>query len=140
MFQNPFSFDGRIRRLEYGLSALIYFVYVVIAIVLMGVFGLMTESGGNEELLYFYLICSPAIYFYFAQGAKRCHDRNNSGWYMFVPFYGFWMLFADGDIGPNDYGDNPKGLVYDDEEDTNVPSIDDVDEDGIIKSEKNREF
>jgi hypothetical protein len=30
------------------------------------------------------------------------------------------MLFGDGEIGPNDYGDNPKGLDWDygdDEED-----------------------
>jgi len=48
-----------------------------------------------------------------AQAAKRCHDRNNSGWWKLIPFYGFWMLFADGDIGDNDYGENPKGLSYD---------------------------
>jgi uncharacterized membrane protein YhaH (DUF805 family) len=113
MFKNPFSFNGRIRRLEYGLSMIIYFVYALIAVVVMAVTGLMTETGGTNEMFIFYLICSPAIYFGLAQGAKRCHDRNNPGWYLLVPFYGFWMLFANGDIGPNEYGENPKGLNFD---------------------------
>ena len=140
MFKNPFSFNGRIRRLEYGLSIVIYFFYAVIAMIIMMFSGLMTEDGGNKEMLIFYLICSPAIYFILAQGAKRCHDRNNPGWYLLVPLYGFWMLFADGDIVPNDYGENPKGLGYEYEDSetenkTDTP-IDDVDEDGIIKFEK----
>jgi uncharacterized membrane protein YhaH (DUF805 family) len=48
-----------------------------------------------------------------AQGAKRCHDRGNSGIWQIIPFYGLWMLFADGDLGRNEYGANPKGLNYD---------------------------
>ena len=59
---------------------------------------------------YFYLIVMVlGFWFMTAQGAKRCHDRNNSGWYQFIPLYGLWMLFADGDVGENDYGPDPKG-------------------------------
>lgn len=65
-------------------------------------------SGMPEEVLYIFLI--PVYWFIWAQGAKRCHDRNNTGWFQIIPFYGFWMLFADGDYGENDYGPNPKGL------------------------------
>ena len=50
------------------------------------------------------------FYFLIAQGAKRCHDRGNTGWYQLIPFYGLWMLFGDGDIGTNNYGANPKGI------------------------------
>lgn len=52
----------------------------------------------------------PLLWFYIAQGAKRCHDRENSGWYQIIPFYQLWMIFGDGQIGSNQYGDNPKGL------------------------------
>jgi uncharacterized membrane protein YhaH (DUF805 family) len=54
------------------------------------------------------------IWFFLAQGAKRCHDRGNSGWYLLIPFYFLWMLFADGEIGQNDFGPNPKGIGNDD--------------------------
>ena len=60
-------------------------------------------------MLLFVLII-PIFYFFIAQGAKRCHDRNNSGWYQLIPFYALWMLFADSDDGVNEYGSNPKGI------------------------------
>lgn len=102
MFKNPFSFYGRIRRLEYGLSIIIMYVYIFIVAFVIGLLGL------PEALLYLFLI--PLYWFSLAQGAKRCHDRGNSGWYQIIPFYGLWMLFADGEYGVNDYGPNPKGL------------------------------
>ena len=52
----------------------------------------------------------PLIWFLIAQGAKRCHDRGNSGWFQLIPFYGLWMLFADSITGENEYGPNPKGI------------------------------
>lgn len=97
MFSAPFSIVGRIRRTEYGLSLIIECLYVFIA----------ARIAGNP-ILYFILLI-PFFWFCLAQGAKRCHDRNNSGWYQFIPFYGLWMLFADGDVGENDYGPDPKG-------------------------------
>ena len=104
MFKRPFSFHGRIRRLEYGLSILLFYLYAVVA----GFFlGLITNGEVSENAIYACLI--PGYWFLWAQGAKRCHDRGNSGWFQIIPFYGFWMLFADGDEGENDYGDNPKG-------------------------------
>ncbi|RYE55062.1 MAG: DUF805 domain-containing protein [Sphingobacteriales bacterium] len=115
MFKNPFSIEGRIRRLEYGLSYIIYFVYLFLEIIILTVGGLIGDIDNPKDTITLYLLASPAIWFMIAQGAKRCHDRNNSGWWQLIPFYGFWMLFADGDIGPNDYGDNPKGLNYEDD-------------------------
>ena len=55
-----------------------------------------------------YILMIPVYWFIFAQGAKRCHDRGNSGWYQIIPFYVLWMLFAEGDTGENNYGDDPK--------------------------------
>jgi uncharacterized membrane protein YhaH (DUF805 family) len=101
MFKQPFSFDGRIRRTEFGLS---YIIYIVAAVVI----GALMSIDGSFSLLG--LLFIPAIWFLLAQGAKRCHDRGNSGWYLLIPFYVFWMLFADSDIGSNEYGLNPKGI------------------------------
>ena len=45
-----------------------------------------------------------------AQGAKRCHDRGNSGWCQLIPLYGLFMVFGGSDHGENKYGPNPKGI------------------------------
>jgi uncharacterized membrane protein YhaH (DUF805 family) len=113
MFKNPFSFNGRIRRLEYGLSFIIFYAFLFIVSMALGV-ALYDESSETEEgpgsTLILLLAAIPAYWFIFAQGAKRCHDRGNSGWFQIIPFYGLWMLFADSDHGENEYGPNPKGI------------------------------
>lgn len=101
MFSHPFSFNGRIRRLEYGLSYILMYAYAILIGFVVG------ASGGSEGLMYFLLI--PAYWLMWAQGAKRCHDRGNSGWYQLIPFYVLWMLFGAGDVFDNDYGSDPKG-------------------------------
>ena len=101
MFSNPFSFSGRIRRLEYGFSYIIMYLYAISVGIITG------AANVNEGTMCLFLI--PAYWFIYAQGAKRCHDRDNSGWYQIIPFYGLWMLFADGDAYENSYGPDPKG-------------------------------
>lgn len=102
MFSHPFSFHGRIRRLEYGLSVIIIYAYCFLIQILVDI---NPESAGILALL----TIVPLYWFMWAQGAKRCHDRGNSGWYQIIPFYGLWMLFGDGDECENDYGFDPKG-------------------------------
>jgi uncharacterized membrane protein YhaH (DUF805 family) len=100
MFKNPFSFEGRIRRMEYGLS-------FIILVVVLSVIRLAVASGELPIALgYFFQI--PIYWFKIAQGAKRCHDLGNNGWWQLIPFYGFWLLFAEGKKEENDYGVNPK--------------------------------
>ena len=104
MFKNIFSFRGRIRRTEFGISYIIYLIYAVF----MNVIGDTIENSIGVILVLVSLI--PMLWFLWAQSAKRCHDRGNSGWYQIIPFYVLWMIFADSDKGPNEYGDNPKGI------------------------------
>ena len=100
MFSNPFSFKGRIRRLEYGIS-------FIIAVFLISFINVLIED--SYELAWLFLAYLPLYWFFFAQGAKRCHDRGNSGWFQIIPFYSLWMLFGKGDEGiRNEYGINPK--------------------------------
>lgn len=105
MFKRPFSFKGRIRRLEYGLSIIIYYVAFFIVGAILGASGVNDDSF--TAIIYIMLI--PAYWFLLAQGAKRCHDRGKSGWYQIIPFYSLWMLFGDGEEYVNDYGADPKG-------------------------------
>lgn len=105
MFKNPFSFEGRIRRTEYGLSIIIYSIaYIVIAAIIGSI------GGGDEAITILFVFLIPLLWFLWAQGAKRCHDLGNSGWWQLIPLYGLWMLFEDGKAGHNQYGDNPKGI------------------------------
>lgn len=109
MFQNPFSFDGRIRRTEYGLSFIIFVVARVIITMIAA--AMSTNSYDNSGAVALAFIFSlPLLWFLWAQGAKRCHDLGNSGWWQLIPFYGLWLLFQDGQPGPNQYGENPKGI------------------------------
>jgi uncharacterized membrane protein YhaH (DUF805 family) len=103
MFENPFSFSGRIRRTEYALSVLIFFAGLV--------FGewLMSAQDYSWEVLVFIVL--PLFAFIIAQRTKRCHDRGNSGWFQIIPYYGLWMLFADSEPGFNRFGPNPKGIL-----------------------------
>jgi hypothetical protein len=96
MFSAPFSFEGRIRRTEFGLSMIIYLVLYAIILALL-------DSSSVFGIAYI-----PLIWFLWAQGAKRCHDRSASGWYQLIPFYALWMLFAEGDTFENEYGIPPK--------------------------------
>ena len=102
MFSHPFSFHGRIRRLEYGLSVIIIYAYCFLIQIYVDI---NPEGAGIFALL----TLVPLYWFMWAQGAKRCHDRGNSGWYQIIPFYGLWMLFGDGDECENEYGFDPKG-------------------------------
>lgn len=101
MFRAPFSFDGRIRRLEYGLSFLIVYLFELPMNVLKE-----DQIGGGFAIIWLLLII-PVLWFFWAQGAKRCHDLGHSGWWQLIPFYSLWMIFEDGE-GTNQYGPSPK--------------------------------
>ena len=102
MFKNPFSFEGRIRRTEYGLS--------LIAAAVGRVFITMILASGTQEGLGFLnlLFQVPFLWFFLAQGAKRCHDVGLNGWYQLIPFCPLYLIFASGEEGSNEYGENPK--------------------------------
>lgn len=99
MFQSVFSFSGRIRRTEYCLTYLCYLLYRFSA-------SIMNEDGA---LLIWWMLFIPVTWAFVAQGVKRCHDLGHSGWWLFIPFYIFWLFFEDGEKRNNRYGVNPKG-------------------------------
>lgn len=123
MFKAPFSFDGRIRRIEYFLSGLVCGIVVWIAMLLgVGTFLLGAGSGSAAGSAFGLLIgvvaIIAAIWFSLAQGIKRLHDLDKSGWLIlicYIPFVGWifalYMLFADGTVGPNQYGPDPKNRM-----------------------------
>jgi len=100
MFSKPFSFKGRIRRTEFGISMIIYFLFYSFLIAVL--------ENGNDEVAILGLAFFPLFWFLWAQGAKRCHDLGHSGWFQLIPFYALWLLFAEGSHTINEYGEDPK--------------------------------
>lgn len=132
MFTALFSFDGRIRRLEWGLTALIMNIGVTIVCALIALicFGpaFFSAIGGSGldsvaavgagaiiAIILYIAVFVVTMWISLAQNTKRCHDLDQSGWLQLVflvPFIGWiftiWLLFVDGTPGPNRYGDSPK--------------------------------
>jgi uncharacterized membrane protein YhaH (DUF805 family) len=96
-----FSFDGRIGRRTYWL----YFVLPLLAIFLVAAVVVPPLSFNRVLLVLFLLTIWPTL----AVGAKRCHDRDRSGWYQLVgliPVVGPFVLLIElgvlqGTVGPN---------------------------------------
>ena len=92
MFKAPFSFDGRIRRIEYFLSGIIGGIVFGVAYSLgLATLFLGAAAGSAGGSLFGILIGIVAgiasIWFSLAQGVKRLHDLNKSGWlYSFAVF------------------------------------------------------
>ena len=113
MFKEPFSFKGRIRRKEYGISFIIYFVAALLMQFLFFASANEYEQVSSTNSIIFIIVFVPLIWFILAQAVKRSHDIGNSGWFVLIPFYSLYLLFATENIGPNRWGDNPKGLGND---------------------------
>jgi len=113
MFKHPFSFDGRIRRTEYGVSFIINalcsaVVRVIIVAIIVGGSSYVSEFDLQMANIVSVLVCLPLTWFFLAQGAKRCHDLGHNGWWQLIPLYPLWLIFKEGYAGTNEYGENPK--------------------------------
>ena len=122
---NYFNFSGRARRSEYNyfflFNILIAVGFTIIANLLASnadnIFSALTSLGwllGIQAIVNLLLLI-PSI----AVGIRRLHDINKSGWIIpsfivlsifVIPLFVFlyWVLFKEGDSGPNNYGDPVK--------------------------------
>lgn len=97
----PFSFKGRIGRLQLILSYVVGLVAWFASYLLFDV----EHSDGNGGVNLLILPCTVAFFwFLYAQCAKRCHDLGKSGAWMFVPFWNVLLFFAEGEKQDNQYG------------------------------------
>jgi uncharacterized membrane protein YhaH (DUF805 family) len=94
MFKNPFSTNGRIKRIEYSISFLAW--CILTSLVKSLTIYLISPLIG--------LLHIPLALFLMAQGAKRCHDLDKSGWYQIIPFYFLVLIFSTGNPAYNRYG------------------------------------
>lgn len=100
MFSKSFSFKGRISRMEFRLSFLVALAYYIIPLRLDQM-KLLTQTTA-------FILIIPIVWFMIAQGTKRCHDSDKSGWSQLIPFIGISILFDKGQEEKNKYGESPK--------------------------------
>ncbi len=103
-----FSFTGRITRKTYWLSLLGVIAAMFILIVLLGLLGI-GESVLNIAIVLIYI---PVMWMSLAIQVKRWHDRDKSGWWVFISFIPIigpiWAFVENGclagDAGVNRFG------------------------------------
>ncbi len=85
-----FGFQGRINRAKFWLAVLIYVVFFFAVVgITMAVSSSTTAMIGAALVAYVPLIISGI-----AVGIKRLHDRNKSGWWLLVFYFGPLLLNA----------------------------------------------
>lgn len=114
LFSAPFSFKGRIRRLEYGLSNIVGNIigFVMILIVNKAEQEFVSELDSVVIWIFYFIILIPLLWFLIAQTTKRCHDIGISGWWqiiiVLIPILSIVLLLIPGNKGSNKYGNDPK--------------------------------
>ena len=100
------DFNGRARRKEFWMFALINFVIMIVLGIVDSMIGIQVLSA-----IYALGVLLPSL----AVGARRLHDIGRTGWWQLiglVPFIGLLVLIIffvlDSNPGDNKYGPNPK--------------------------------
>jgi uncharacterized membrane protein YhaH (DUF805 family) len=113
VLKNYAQFNGRARRTEYWMFALINLLFFGVAIIIDNVAGTVIEGMfyGLFYILYALVVFIPGL----AVAVRRLHDVGKSGWMLlisFIPLIGaIWLLvlmLTEGKPGENEYGPNPK--------------------------------
>lgn len=105
MFMTFPTWHGRIRRLEFGIVFIIYFVLYVIVRIVQD----KASYEGNDSMWWFWWFINAVLSFLLViQAIKRSHDMGDTGWYVIIPFYILALLFVKGDKGINRFGSDPK--------------------------------
>lgn len=106
MFENIASGQGRIGRLEYGLSL---FAFLIIHFLIILLEQYLLRNPMVTSLSWIYTILIPLLkilnlFFLFLQGSKRCHDLGKSAFYQFIPFYILFLVLQKSHNSSNRYG------------------------------------
>lgn len=93
-----FSAKGRIGRGLYCIASLIWLIVAQLSRIDIG-------DSAVVGVLALIIYCVVWVW-WILQAIKRSHDIGHNGWWILIPFYTFYILFAKGEQKPNRYG-NP---------------------------------
>ncbi len=122
------DFSGRARREEYWMFTLFNIIFIIVAMILDNILGLTVEEEpyGVFYFLYAFAVLIPGL----AVTVRRLHDVGKSGWMILValiPIVGaIWLLVLmvlDSDPGDNEYGQNPKGVTSEQNEEQFIQEL-----------------
>jgi uncharacterized membrane protein YhaH (DUF805 family) len=104
VFGNYANFNGRARRKEYWMFIL---ATTLIRFVLGFIIGLISPDLVLIGHLYSLAVLVPSI----SVAVRRMHDVGKSGWFLLLPIYSLILACKEGEIGPNQYGADPKNQL-----------------------------
>ncbi len=111
------DFEGRARRTEYWMFTLFYMLMLVATIFLMMIGG---DAAATMGSILFFGVAIVHIIPGISVAVRRLHDTGKSGWlYLvgFIPLVGSIILLVffctEGQVGPNEYGSDPKDFDID---------------------------
>lgn len=111
IFSRVFSFKGRITRMEFILTHVLIMLhfslvcYVANVSMQIASFCIGNEAAGSlYNRLVFFSGLFVFMWFYTAQGVKRCHDVGWCGWFFYIPFINIPLLFRKPQKDTNRYG------------------------------------
>ena len=108
VYKNYANFKGRARRSEYWYFILFYYVFSIAAALIDSA---IKDEVGYIGIVYAFATIVPSL----AVGVRRMHDVGKSGWYILIPIYNLVLFCTNGDVGNNEYGNDPKeDLMQDD--------------------------
>ncbi len=108
VLKNYANFEGRARRREYWYFTLFYYL---LSLPLIFVDQAIDPEIGYAGIIYSLGMIIPSI----AVAVRRMHDVGKSGWYILIPIYNLVLFCTNGDVGTNEYGNDPKGDLMQDE-------------------------
>lgn len=110
-------FEGRARRSEYWYFSLFTGCFsITVNVEGLGIVSIILSSIAS--LVFFIPSLSVCV--------RRLHDVNKSGWWYLIAFtiigifYLLYLMVKEGDHGDNQYGPDPKGEIFGDNESTAI--------------------
>jgi uncharacterized membrane protein YhaH (DUF805 family) len=117
-----FSFKGRVRRSTFGIRWVMFYIsFLAIFFACIIIIAISVRIMADLIFLSNIIIISIMLLYLtlmIVQYVKRLHDLDQAGiWVVliFIPFISLiffvYLLLADGTVGPNQYGEDPKGRI-----------------------------
>jgi|GEM_PF-3328458 len=124
MSQLWFSVSGRLSRKSYWIDGVLVLNIIVMAakvvVEILSIPVVMVSGGLSSALMVVSMLVYVPLGIFLIWGTlviltKRAHDLGISGWMLWIPFYGLWVMFKawffPGMQGSNVYGADPMGEI-----------------------------